>query len=361
MNIIFIISDSLRFDIAQNIDFEIPPSIRFNNHWTNNTWTIPSFSTILTGKLPNNCYPIYSSDPHRISQQYLNNDLWNNIYGKYYSIISSPWSPILELCSNINRIYGTQCIQTETPYLSNPFREGYYQKRFDRKNGIKLKSLPTPFFHIYHTVKTHSEFGLDTDEFYNSINFLDEKMQFQANRLNQKINYIYDNVPNDTLIILTSDHGEDFEEIKKGNCGHATCFSNEVLRVPLLMWYKGKNIFSEKEIDILTDHIDLHNTLSNFLQEKKDFDIRKKDYLIFSQGCYWDKDSIKFMTDSVIGIKDFTKNTLYTQSMKTEQESGNLEDKDRYRKLIVDYCTYTNNERTWTQFGKSRSYDEISC
>jgi hypothetical protein len=59
-----------------------------------------------------------------------------------------------------------------------------------------------------------------------------------------------------TIVVVTGDHGEEFME--KGRWGHGSQFSEEQIRVPLLIHLPGQ---PAREIDRLTSHLDLPATI----------------------------------------------------------------------------------------------------
>ncbi|MDH1261410.1 sulfatase-like hydrolase/transferase [Pseudomonas sp. GD03944] len=60
----------------------------------------------------------------------------------------------------------------------------------------------------------------------------------------------------ETLIVITGDHGEEFME--KGRWGHNSAFVDEQLKVPLVLWIPGRD--AHREI-LATSHVDLLPTL----------------------------------------------------------------------------------------------------
>lgn len=60
----------------------------------------------------------------------------------------------------------------------------------------------------------------------------------------------------DTLIVITGDHGEEFME--NGRWGHNSTFSDEQIRVPLVLWVPGRAAHEET---LRTSHMDLLPTL----------------------------------------------------------------------------------------------------
>jgi arylsulfatase A-like enzyme len=91
------------------------------------------------------------------------------------------------------------------------------------------------------------------DNYDNTILFTDRLVQ-------NLTNFIRKNHP-DTLIIITSDHGEEF--LDHGGYLHARTLYNELLRVPLLLL--GPAIPRGRSTSRLTDHADLFATVLDYL------------------------------------------------------------------------------------------------
>ena len=379
MNIIVFIADSLTYNNAQKISFVDKCQVKFNNHWTNATWTLPSMASLFTGIIPTTLDPVYEDKPHKIIVEVARQiDLWKNLYGKYYMIFSTPWDMIVELFYPIHNIFGATVMKTNSPYVtySNKLKKnGYYSKRFKRRLGIDLRKIPKPFFHIYHNTRTHSEYGLSPNEFLCEMQkgpeYLEKAQLKQAELLDIELNEIYNLVPNDTLIVFTSDHGEDFNIIcETQECGHATNYTDNTLHVPLMLCYKGKKEkFKNQEIENLSCHLDLHDQLKEWIsQSKKEFlpfTELKRTEIMFTQGSKIGEGSIKFLKDIKVGIKDFKNDVLYTQSMVNEKEEISkeisYEERDRYRKLVSSVKSNKKEYIEWEaeKIGINAPHDEF--
>ncbi len=354
MNIIFFIADSVPYNNVDSMSFLNKCQSVFNNHWTNATWTIPSIASMFTGKVPTTENPVYSDQPHEIHQEIItNSELWNLINYKYYFLLATPWEIVRNLFCPVSSLIGSKLALCDFPHINDVDllpKNSYYSRRFKRRNLIDFKSLPRPFFHIYHSQITHSEFRLPVDVFMSHVKKgpdclkNDQKKQIQI--IDDELNSIYNSAPDDTLIIFTSDHGEDFNVISKEyNCGHATCYTDNVLRVPLALCYKGNNFSlpNKKEINEASCHLDLYNQVCSWI-EKKDkeslpFSKNGRDKIIFTQGSKIGESSIKKIDDIKVGIRDLKNDVLYTQSMVTDEEQTNKpisqKLKDEYRRLVL--------------------------
>ncbi len=379
MNIIVFIADSLTFKNANKISFADKCQVKFNNHWANATWTLPSMASLFTGRIPTTLDPVYGDKPHKILPEVAQNiDLWKNLYGKYYMIFSTPWDMIAELFYPIHNIFGVTMMKTNSPYINYLDKlkgDGYYARRFKRRLGIDLIKIPKPFFHIYHNTRTHSEYGLSPNEFIYEMQkgpeYLEKAQEKQIQLLDIELNEIYNSVPNDTLIIFTSDHGEDFDIIcKTQECGHAVNYTDDILHIPLMLCYKGnKEKFKNQEIDNLSCNLDLHNQLNAWILNDKEeflpFNESNKKEIIFTQGSKIGEESIKFLKDIKIGIKDFKNNVLYTQSMVDEKEEISkeisYEKRDRYRLLVSQKSQAKNKDFKWEteKIGLKAPHDEF--
>jgi arylsulfatase A-like enzyme len=65
-------------------------------------------------------------------------------------------------------------------------------------------------------------------------------------------------VRDDTIVVVTSDHGEEF--LEHGGLGHGTTVYGELVRVPLVIVYP-RTLAPGRRIDYLTRHLDLPTTL----------------------------------------------------------------------------------------------------
>jgi hypothetical protein len=178
---------------------------------------------------------------------------------------------------------------------------------------------------------------------------------------------IIENCPEETLIIFTSDHGEDFNEICNYNCGHGSIFNESVLHVPLMFYYKGKDISMEREITKnFSSHKDLYKALCLMIREKKFIKPLSMDnHLVFTQGPYYSGLSIKKLEDPKAGILDFKNNLIYTQSMENGMEDiiyfGENKDGegfDSYRKILLEEITEKNEDIYISIFGVQPGYKE---
>ena len=106
----------------------------------------------------------------------------------------------------------------------------------------------------YATMDLHRDIGLIKNRYLNAVHHLDSQLARVFEYL--EANGLLDS----TIVIVTGDHGEEFME--KGRWGHASAFTEEQTRVPLLLYVPGE---APREIDRMTSHLDLPATVLGLL------------------------------------------------------------------------------------------------
>lgn len=113
-----------------------------------------------------------------------------------------------------------------------------FQPQWERVDHVKLNNDfdPTPYFNRYK----------------NALFFIDEQVGNLINELKAQ------GVLENTLVILTSDHGEEFNDLGKNFWGHGSNFTQYQTKVPLMMLWPGKQ---RTTIEYRTSHYDVVPTL----------------------------------------------------------------------------------------------------
>lgn len=106
----------------------------------------------------------------------------------------------------------------------------------------------------YATLDFPRDTALLKNRYLNSVHFMDGQFSRVFEYL--EANGLLDS----TIVVVTGDHGEEFME--KGRWGHASGFSEEQTRVPLVLWVPGRDA---ARIDRMTSHVDLAPTLLGLL------------------------------------------------------------------------------------------------
>jgi len=117
--------------------------------------------------------------------------------------------------------------------------------------------LPHPFKpyreNVDHTVLNN---GFNPVPFYNSYKntvwYCDSLIQKVLSKLEEK------KLLENTIVVITSDHGQEFNENKKNYWGHTSNFSKYQLQVPCIISWPGK---TAETVSRFTSHYDLVPTL----------------------------------------------------------------------------------------------------
>jgi len=295
-NVLLISLDALRADhlgcygyhrqTSPNIDKLAKNGVLFLNAFSQSSWTIPSHSSILTSKLP-----------HKHG-------------GTIDTSEGSRWHPLpdsnLTLAEILRENGYTTAGFTGGGYMGteNGLHQGfdvYYdntsegwtpffdiERGFDRLSSFMERNSekPFPLFIFFHTFEVHTPYsrhyfttGLekgrfgDTVEHYRDLNYIitatDAEKKYilslydgdiyhadmYVGKLIEKLKKL--NLLSNTIIVLTSDHGQDFwDHYPQRTCVHGHSLYDELLHVPLIIVFpdgtaKGKVIENQvRSIDI---------------------------------------------------------------------------------------------------------------
>jgi uncharacterized protein len=106
----------------------------------------------------------------------------------------------------------------------------------------------------YATMDLARDIGLIKNRYLNSVHHLDSQLARVFDALEK------DGLLENTIVVVTGDHGEEFME--KGRWGHASAFTEEQTRVPLLLYVPGR---APGVVDRMTSHLDLPATVLTLL------------------------------------------------------------------------------------------------
>jgi phosphoglycerol transferase MdoB-like AlkP superfamily enzyme len=139
------------------------------------------------------------------------------------------------------------------------------------------KSPTQPFFAMVWTDQTHDPYTLARDT--QPIQFLPDSAFDKAKDLNRYLNAIRQadrhlgrlfawlrehDLADDTLVVITGDHGEAFGELHADDIGHGSAMFDENLRVPLMLW--NPHLFpAPRREPHVGGHMDLLPTLAHLL------------------------------------------------------------------------------------------------
>ncbi len=160
--------------------------------------------------------------------------------------------------------------------------------------GLTAKTDPVPYINRYN----------------NAVHFDDQQIAKVLAQLRQQ--HLLDN----TIVILTSDHGQQFNENRLNYWGHSSNFTRYQTQVPFVVYWPGKK---PEKIDYLTSHYDVVPTLmQNALGCTTDFknysigaglfNSAKRPFVIFGSNMYMgysdDKQIVTLLTSGNITIDD---------------------------------------------------------
>lgn len=317
-NLIIITVDALRYDYLSiyndsfdetlNLKNFAQEAVVFNNAYTASPWTIPSLSALLTSKYPSAIGQISGKGSQTIPSQIKTlPEVLNNIGFNTY-IFMHPY--IIERCKGIIRGFNyvipvpyittyrlllNELLLTKIWLQPKPFHLQPYQAEYVSKELLSLNNkIKEPFLIWIHYFDTHLPYSSPEinikDKSINkiaTINPLDiragiihlsNKDKEQLKQLYAKeINYVDKNIGSlfdylkaknffdNSLIIFTSDHGEEFWEHNNFTHGHS--MYEEVIHIPLIIKFPKKIIKIGKS-NINVSLIDIAPTILNILNIK---------------------------------------------------------------------------------------------
>lgn len=303
-NVLLIVADALRPDhlgcygynrpTSPNIDKFAADALVFENAFSNASWTLPSMGTIFTSLYPYQHHALYWTDnlPRRCLT-------------------------LAEVFRNKN--YATFAIQTNPSVTKNHnFHQGF--ERYEEIEQEKAETVTAkflgwvknhqkkPFFAYLHFMDTHvpysapqefsqifglkndtllkkgrfktfdirilSEIGLSAEEKVHLISLYNGAVKYFDNNFERIVDYFKKiDMLNKTIIILTSDHGEEFWEHDGFAHGHS--LYNEVLRVPLIIRYPPR--LPAKRANSRCQLLDIFPTVLNIARIPNGYELRGND------------------------------------------------------------------------------------
>jgi len=292
-NIILIVIDTLRADhvgcygyrrnTTPNIDHLAQETVLFKNAISPASWTLPAIAALLTSQYP--CVLGIYDAPAVINQTY---PLLSQLLKQYGYTTAGVFSHVL-LSSRLGFGRGFDSYHDKT----SPYRRAGATSSEVTQQTLALlqKEHEQPFFLFLHYFDPHYNFILHEQYDYypqyrgglrsnhpiiklwrmrhelseddmryllalydSEIAFTDEHIGRLLDELKEKGFY------DDSIIIVTSDHGEEFME--RGWIGHCTTLYQELLHVPLIMKFPG---FKPRIIDPSAGLIDIMPTVYRHL------------------------------------------------------------------------------------------------
>ena len=299
-NVILISIDTLRadhlgcygyeYDTSPNIDALAEDSAVFFNTYATSTWTLPSHVSLLTS-LQTVRHQVYYDD-EKMDQD--NVTLAEVLRSNHFSTGAFTGGGF------VSSAYGfSKGFDSYNEGVGGVFHQDSAERVFTAVSDWLGRHVNRDFFLFIHTYQPHSPYACP---FPYKVMFLDEKAKVGnidlINHLGGKSN-IFKNLPDDerrniiglydgeirytdekligpliarlkdlglydsTLLIFTSDHGEEFYD--HGGWGHGHSLYNELLRVPLIIKFPDSKFRGEKKDNIVS----LVDVMPTILEEMK--------------------------------------------------------------------------------------------
>ena len=290
-NVMMIVVDALRYDAIEladtpNIDALASRSIVYNKCYSHSCWTMPSVASMMTGVYPNEHGVVFPPKQGAVA-----------LDSSFVTI-----AEVFQQCGYVTK--GVSANPLVGPKFG--FNQGFDTFKnvgsWTRNVGPTLKvakkalKSTAPWFIYVHFLDPHGPYadvGKWKPTAEDSVKFnkpvLDGKVEF-LNGLNDKtidwpgtrmtkdeVDYLRNlyhmeleqvdiaigkllaGIDNNTLIVLTSDHGEEFYE--RETLGHGRHVNNETIHVPLMI--SGPDIIPAV-CDSVVEHIDLTVSILNY-------------------------------------------------------------------------------------------------
>lgn len=308
-NIIFIVFDSWRSDM---INTQITPNIaklassshNLLNHYSgsNNTrhgmfslfYGIPGHywqpildrqtSPILLETLQQQEYQMGIFSSAKLTSPEFDQTIFSGIRNlRTHSIGEEPFERDINLTNDFIDWHKTR--DTTKPYFSFML--------FDAAHGF---SIPKDYPKVFQPSLDEADY-MTLDDDYNAepfVNLYKNAIHFMDAQVAHVIAEIGDELDN-TIIIITGDHGKEFNESKKGYWGHNSNYSDYQTRVPLIIhWpnttkevFKGQTNHYDIAPTLLSEELGCSNSASDYSIGQSLFDKTADEYLLLGRDGYY--------------------------------------------------------------------------
>ena len=274
LNIMMITIDACRFDMFTST---IMPHVTtfsqqahvFNDHWSNGNTTQPGVFSLFYGLPPNYWLAM--------KKQHITPVFMDQLQAMNYQMAIYASATLINPPFEQNIFYGVNNLRTFTPG-KNPLQRDQQITR-DMNQFIVDYDSERPFFgflfydsaHGYYTLKdelpqqftptaemNHITVKADTDpvpifnQYKNSLHAIDSLIATVLATL--KTAGLFDS----TVVMITSDHGQEFNDLKRNHWEHPSNFAKYQLRTPLVLHWPGQHSEMHQH---RTSHCDVVPTL----------------------------------------------------------------------------------------------------
>lgn len=276
MNIIMLVSESMRWDlltpkIMPNLSQFAEKAWRFDKHYSGGNGTRQGLFSLFYG-LPGNYWDLFL----RQRKGPVLFDVLND-YGYQYFTYTSARFTYPEFDKTIfNEIPADKLIENNT---GEPWKRDV-KNTSELISAIHNRQKDKPFFGFIFYEATHARYsfpknavinnnfletldygGLSREELSKQIDSMKARYENAAHGIDMQLQRIFEALQqsgdiNNTMVIVTGDHGEEFME--RGRWGHNSAFTDWQVRVPMVVWLPGE---APKVINDRTSHEDIPTSI----------------------------------------------------------------------------------------------------
>jgi len=381
-NIVLIVVDALRADhlecygynreTSPNICELADEGILFENAISQSAWTRPGVASILTGLYPKNHGAENRNNSLSEDKTLISEVLKEQGYNTFAFVTNG----------NIAESFGFNQGYTGFVYLKESSSEIQIHKGSDILNSRLFDNLQDlsnskNFVYIHYTdphdpyTPNENVFSSDEVEFYSSqdmnklsrtiknvsnqdeildnlINFYDDEIVFTDKNIGNLISWMKEKgIYNNTIIIITSDHGEGF--LEHGEIRHGNTLYDELIKIPLIVHIPQSNpkIVSQQvsQVDIfpsVLDLVGLSDIKDNLNIDGKSIFSGFQKY-IFSELNLDNRRFASIRTDKEKLILDMKTNKFYDYNLAVDPlEQNNIYTKSKGSALEVPLMEHLN-------------------
>lgn len=392
-NIIVISIDTVRADhlasygyhrtTTPNIDDLAKQGVVFENAFSQAPWTLPSMASMHTSLYPSEhgAENVYS----RLNDHFVTiaEVLKNNFY-KTIGIISQSFLSSKHGFSQGYQIFDERYISGVNDISSESITKRAME--YIEENKSDPFFLWIHYFDPHHSYIDHVEFSYgsgysgslpdkldlkDLNENKSSLNqddidyvkdIYDEELALTDKNIGDLINNVYDlGLEDNTIIIITADHGEEF--LERTRFGHGKNLYQELIHMPLIIYvptdlkYRGKRVKENVEISSIPyTIIDLLGIEKNLFRGINLLEVNEKQNTVaFSEGSYaWGvdkrKEGIIYKNWKLIKNLDDQTYELYNLENDPSEKMNLIEEQN-----IIDKDFADNLKKRLSSFKKERA------
>ena len=268
-NVLFVVVDDMRADVLKE---DLSPRIMkfadssalFENHFSGGNSTRMGIFSLFYG-LPSTYWQYFESVKRApvLMDAFMENRYQLGIFS------SSPlYAPANIDCTVFSKVRDLR-MKTEVPGKKRAFANDsaitdewkvWLDKRdttglffgFLFYDAICAKSIPPSYEHMVKEQPDETKMGKRINRYKASLYYVDSLVDIVLEDLQNR------GLLDETIVIITSDHGEEFDENKLGYKGHGSAYSNYQLHIPLVVHWPNKE---PSRVGKRTSHNDITATL----------------------------------------------------------------------------------------------------